>query len=493
MSDDDASASSDRSDHERRRKVKVLALVDGIMVEPVGSRDSADDDDSLSAGSATGELGALAAEEEEDGAAAAAAADGPASFCTDSSYGPYDGSAADLRDMAGPDVDGGLVFAVKVLPNDYDGRGGARLKFLEPRDYDASAGTPKARRKMPFPVTADDFYGSIVRTGEPRWRDQLEDYEDEMWDRERRAAANTYSVRLDESPARWLFHGVVNGWPGLPMPLEVMRIEARDPGFFGKRKGFATLWRRDAEGRIDGRDPVVCKPASEERGMQVKVRLRAPQWSAHGWSEASPGFLFWVEGQRVGGAVNPPLTVTYGTDLRSHFERAEGDDPRATRVHMVSHRYATGGMKEETAKDKLTYHSLALIEWDHGDFCSVVEIGFLDGLGGSRCKSNWYVDRDAAETSLYAAFPPEMIRPWKDTMSEIRVHDVPYPGELKACVCAVAVCLCTNDEQISEHLKDGKALGGNLRVRSQPEHPALSKGPCLYRLQFFPLSVHWRN
>ena len=56
----------------------------------------------------------------------------------------------------------------------------------------------------------------------------------------------------------------------------------------------------------------------------------------------------------------------------------------------------------------------------------VVEIGYLNGLGGFKGKSNWYLDKDAPQSRLYAAMPPEMVLPWKETMSEIRVHDVPY-------------------------------------------------------------------
>lgn len=210
------------------------------------------------------------------------------------------------------------------------------------------------------------------------------------------------------------------------MPLEVLKIQGREPSFIGRHaKGWSTLWDCEKDGKFGGKAPYDCKMASEEKGLQVKVKLRASQWSAHGWSQSSPGFVYWVEGQHVGGKVNPPLTVTYGTNIIERFKCPEEEDIVSTRVHMISHRYATGG-RVETQKEKLTYHSLILLEWNHKKYCSVVEIGFLNGLGGYKCKCSWYADKDSEESSLYAAYPPEMVSPWKETMSEIRVHDVPY-------------------------------------------------------------------
>ena len=68
-----------------------------------------------------------------------------------------------------------------------------------------------------------------------------------------------------------------------------------------------------------------------------------------------------------------------------------------------------------------------VLEWDHGEYCTIVEIGYLNGLGGYKGKSNWFHDKDAApHNRLYAAFPPELVLPWKSTLSEIRITNVPY-------------------------------------------------------------------
>ena len=45
-------------------------------------------------------------------------------------------------------------------------------------------------------------------------------------------------------------------------------------------------------------------------------------------------------------------------------------DAKAVRAHLFSHRYS---VENESIKDKLTYHSIVLLEWDHGKYCSVVE------------------------------------------------------------------------------------------------------------------------
>lgn len=83
--------------------------------------------------------------------------------------------------------------------------------------------------------------------------------------------------------------------------------------------------------------------------------------------------------------------------------------------------YATA---RESPKDKLTYHSLVFLEWEHGEFCTVVEGAFLNGIGGYKGRSNWYHDKDDGITALYKALPPEMISPWLTTAAELRCYDV---------------------------------------------------------------------
>ena len=73
---------------------------------------------------------------------------------------------------------------------------------------------------------------------------------------------------------------------------------------------------------------------------------------------------------------------------------------------------------------QLTYHSIVLLEWEHGKFCTVVEGAFLNGIGGYKGRSNWYDDKNDDVTALYRALPPEMISPWLTSAAELRCYDV---------------------------------------------------------------------
>jgi hypothetical protein len=90
-----------------------------------------------------------------------------------------------------------------------------------------------------------------------------------------------------------------------------------------------------------------------------------------GWSKDSPGFAFWYEPHK------PEPTLYYGTAMIDAVE----ENCMCTHVHMVAHRYAR---LRESPKDLLTYHSIVLLEWNHGRYCTVVEAAYLNGMGGYR-------------------------------------------------------------------------------------------------------------
>ena len=78
----------------------------------------------------------------------------------------------------------------------------------------------------------------------------------------------------------------------------------------------------------------------------------------------------------------------------------------------VISRYAKA---KENLKDRITYHTGVLIEWQSSSgrrYCSVVELAWLNGLGGYRGKSNFVPDRDEPRTALYSAMPDCMKAPW---------------------------------------------------------------------------------
>jgi len=326
-------------------------------------------------------------------------------------------SEDELKALIGPDKDGGLIYSCQILPS-----GGK---------YTAqNTGAPiKPRRKMPFPITLSDFKSSVTRVGEPVMEHLAEVGYDELWDRDNRGVGQTDGRKDLESTegARWIFSGVMNGWQGLTT-LEVLKFEHRHVG------GWKVLWKAQREGEY-GRDPWDLieqhwdkQLKSKSKCSEIRAFLRAPEWTSQGWSKESPGFVFWVEGQCIKNiGKNIPLTVTYGTNLIQHYQASLEGESRCERVHMISHRYAKGKGKIENPRDLLTYHSIVLLEWDHGQYCTVAEIGYLNGVGGCKGKSNWYEDKNATPYSeLYRAIPSEMVLPWKTTKSEIRLHDVPY-------------------------------------------------------------------
>ena len=93
----------------------------------------------------------------------------------------------------------------------------------------------------------------------------------------------------------------------------------------------------------------------------------APHWSHLGWSPTSPGFVFW--------ASTSSEQVLFGEDMLAAASRTS----TMVRAHLFGHRYAQA---HESIKDRLTYHALVVVEWDHGDFVTVVELAWRHGIGG---------------------------------------------------------------------------------------------------------------
>lgn len=240
-----------------------------------------------------------------------------------------------------PEGEGGLIWDALIVPNDFC-KDGQLVKGLPERDFDVKRQAIKPRRSS-LPVTVNDFFRSLTK------------------------------VRGPNGP-RWIFHGVLNGWPALTC-LELVSIQVRrhyrerfsvvsvSPKDLITGLKWAHYWRADQEGQ-EGVDPTI----TDERVYRAK--LRGAPWTAIGWSKDSPGFVFWYEPMHDGGP-----RLNYGTDIVSTMS----DDEICTMVHMVSHRYAVA---KESPKDRFTYHSIVLLEWEHGEYCTVIEGAYLNGLGG---------------------------------------------------------------------------------------------------------------
>jgi hypothetical protein len=290
-----------------------------------------------------------------------------------------------------PPGEGGLVWYSTIVPNEFFLDGKLR-KGLNRRDFDLEKQEVKPRRPS-LPVTSSDFFASLTSIDGPNGR-------------------------------RYIFSGVLNGWPALRC-FELLAIE--------ERRGGSTLIPSTVELMSDHIQNMIWKRVWDARDQTgpphipqshavYRAKLRGAPWTGRGWSKDSPGFAFWYE-------TNPKRRLTFGTDMM----KALGDD-QCTRIHMISHRYAVA---RESPRDRLTYHSICFLEWDHGQYGTVVETAYLNGLGGYKGLCNWFDDKDGQEaTEIYKAMPLEMIQPWMTTRSEIRVLDVKARNlqEMKAYV-----------------------------------------------------------
>mmetsp|Transcript_12895 Transcript_12895/g.19531 ORF Transcript_12895/g.19531 Transcript_12895/m.19531 type:complete len:615 (+) Transcript_12895:153-1997(+) len=397
---------------------------------------------------------------------------GPSSVCTDSLYGhplsvpklkehfnmikDHKKTTNGVNDSAsgenGDDYisweDGGLVWYSTIVPSDFDtkvksGGGLSTLKMLPQRFYDEKNKCIKPRRPN-LAVCQTDFFSSLVKidlgmdtknssthSGDGNDDDReyfagLNDEDFEVFDHDHNI--NMFGGTITGEPelkkiqrSRWIFSGVLNGWPGLKH-LELVQIEYKSTMV----PTWRTHWRTDN----NPKDLEPTYPKSSTGLTEVRAKLREPEWSAIGWTKDSPGYVLWYSGP----ATTKVPRVLHGTNIIKQFEKERFEkgnrfgrnnriepSPKCSKVHIISHRYA---VKSERWKDKLTYHSFALLEWDHGEHCTVVELAFLNGLGGYSARCNHLEDRDEPINSMIKCFPPEMVKPWKDTLSELRCIDV---------------------------------------------------------------------
>jgi hypothetical protein len=246
-----------------------------------------------------------------------------------------------------PPGEQGQVWSVTIVPDQFivDGK---LHRGLSKRDFDMDQKTIKPRRAS-LPVTETDFFSSLVKV----------------------------PGKGNGQPPRYIFHGVLNGWPALTC-LQLVSIEQkRHATSIPSPKDLVTgqiLWTH-LWSSADGGDPAI-----PDHTRVYRAKLRAAPWSARGWSSARPGFCFWFQALR-----KPGPRVSFGTQMTEEL----GND-QCTYIHMISHRYAR---VREGPRDRLTYHSVCLIEWEHGEYCTVVESAYLNGMGGYKGKSkqwNWF-------------------------------------------------------------------------------------------------------
>lgn len=268
--------------------------------------------------------------------------------------------------------DSGMVWHAQIYPD----------TFSDPK-HTLASGELKPRRPLPQ-ARASEFFKALVRT----------------------------------SDGRWIFGGVLNGWPALTN-LELRSITGKGRDKLTRLKGIKRFF--EAGAKDEGHVPTSAEQLAEFhqavlKKYSVRVTLRAPSWTGRGFAADEPGHVIWFDSQRKEG----PPRVLHGTGILAALRAAP--EARMVNVHLFGHRYAS---VRESVKDRLTYHAALLLEWDHGCHCSVIELAWLNGLGGYGGKSNFVADRDSPRPALYHAFPAGMKAPWVPSRSEVRVLDVP--------------------------------------------------------------------
>mmetsp|Transcript_12179 Transcript_12179/g.14774 ORF Transcript_12179/g.14774 Transcript_12179/m.14774 type:complete len:483 (+) Transcript_12179:120-1568(+) len=263
---------------------------------------------------------------------------------------------------------GGLIYYCKILRNGY------KNKYIIDK-----AGNLKGRRPIPQ-VYADDFFNSLTKTKE----------------------------------GSWVFNGRLNGWPALTR-LELLSLEyhyQKKQAKFSKR-----FWKKSAEGKQDPQYPKPGYGFFKVEPKSIRAKLRAPAWTEVGYSKDNPGFVWYYSQFREGGA-----RLAHGENIIAAVvgdsQRTGKPIPKAVRAHFFGHRYVK---KKKQLKDPIEYHTGVLLEWDHGQYCTVLELAWLMGTMG---RSNWLDDSGSKKPELYKVMPGCIKSPWFTTKNEIRIIDV---------------------------------------------------------------------
>ena len=181
---------------------------------------------------------------------------------------------------------------------------------------------------------------------------------------------NEFFDNLTRVGNKWILRTLrgLNDWPGLD-GLVVQSITGLVKNKLGRFK-IKRFW----DASMIGHKP--CNPGDHG---SVRVTLQAAPHSVSGWTADSPGYFWWLEHTRIDEA---PM-LFHGQKATDHFMQCGG---RATRVHHFGHRYAK---PRESTKDKVVYHCCVLVEWDHGEYTTMFELAWVNGVTGNAGKSNW--------------------------------------------------------------------------------------------------------
>jgi len=217
---------------------------------------------------------------------------------------------------------------------------------------------------------------------------------------------------LKEKHGKWYLEEALNGWPALKdlelrsityapfdAPSVTASVKAMKPV-----KSVQRLWNADKG------DPL---PTTLPEG--ARATFWAPLWTAQGWIESSPGFVWWFSNQRSASQ------VVCGENLIDYLKTSKHPDSLATMAHHFVHRYPN---EHESLRDANTWHALILVEWEHGEFLTLFEYAWLNACGGYAGRANWCEDKHETPTKLYQAMNDRMKAPWNQKQAEVRIYDL---------------------------------------------------------------------
>lgn len=244
-----------------------------------------------------------------------------------------------------------------------------------------------------------------------------------------------FSSLTQSVDGRVFYHGILNNWSGLDF-FEVAKVESCEVDSKGKLLPEQKLFWKSSQTKINKSKKSLLRFMTKSKRIarlptfpnkaelkSVKITAYLPRHMENGFTPSTPGFVWYHFG--AGDVENNQFA--HGTNIikaaKARDKEIHGKECLATKVYHIGHRYAK---KEESDLDKKIYHSAVFIEWEHGEYGSIVELAWLNGIGGYEGRSNWIEDRDKQPyPSLYKMMPQSMRAPYNTKKSEIRLFDVP--------------------------------------------------------------------
>ena len=218
--------------------------------------------------------------------------------CTESTRSFYGqpvsaGKAAELC----PPGSGGLLYHAQLL---HDGEAKSKEEKREAKDI-LPDGTVRPRRPN-LPVLASDFFASLV---------PLPD-------------------------GRWIFSGVLNGWPALNC-LELVSITTRQKRDVLHAKSQKTVRHWDAG--------FAAAPSMPPGHCSVRATLRAAPWTQFGYEPGVAGFVWWFYARRE------TPRMEFGERIVETITAPSEAEAQCTHIHLFSHR--CGGGQPPTGPPRL--------------------------------------------------------------------------------------------------------------------------------------------